>query len=301
MLTSDTTAPAAALLAWLRCRWREENLFKYLEAHYGIHWLCDYHADLEDDGHLIANPERTATRARMRRAEAALAAAERELAGIISSPQLSAAAKNKAIPPAEKKIAKARGAVTTARAALNGIPAKLPANQVTPGAQKAVLRSRRRSLQMVLRLLAASAEHWLGNRLNDYLRDNNEYRAITRNLLHLGGTVSYTPAAITVTLGQPATPRIARTLGLVLDEINTTPPRMPGDPRPITYQLTPRATVTRKVVLPGPWRRCFPLPHCQRACCSHAHCLFAGWRSGVSSGKTGASAPPSISMTLPVT
>ena len=29
--------------------------------------------------------------------------------------------------------------------------------------------------------------------------------------------------------------------------------------------------------------------------------LFAGWRSGVSSGKVGASAPPSISMTLPVT
>ena len=96
---------------------------------------------------------------------------------------------------------------------------------------------------MALRLLAASAEHWLGNRLNDYLRDNNEYRAITRNLLHLDGTVSYTPAAITVTLGQPAAPRIARALGLVLDEINTAPPRMPGDPRPITYQLTPRARI----------------------------------------------------------
>ena len=60
VLTSDTTAPAAALLAWLRCRWRIENLFKYLEAHYGIHWLTDYHASTEDDDHLIANPERKA-------------------------------------------------------------------------------------------------------------------------------------------------------------------------------------------------------------------------------------------------
>ena len=60
VLTSDTTAGAAALLAWLRCRWREENLFKDLEAHYGIHWLCDYHAELEDDGHLIGNGERKA-------------------------------------------------------------------------------------------------------------------------------------------------------------------------------------------------------------------------------------------------
>ena len=31
VLARDFHAPAAALLAWLRCRWRIENLFKYLE------------------------------------------------------------------------------------------------------------------------------------------------------------------------------------------------------------------------------------------------------------------------------
>ena len=245
VLTSDTTAPAAALLAWLRCRWREENLFKYLEAHYGIHWLCDYHASTEDDTRLTANPERTAGRARLRRAEQALAAAERELATLLTSPELPAAAKNKAIPPAEKKITKARDAVTAAKAALKPIPAKLPASQVTPGAQKAILRTRRRSLQMVLRLLAAAAEHWLGNRLNDYLRDPDEYRAITRHLLHLGGTITRASLAITVTLDPPAAPRVARALGLLLDEINNNPPRMPGDTRPITCQLaTPASDLT---------------------------------------------------------
>ena len=237
VLTSDTTAPAAALPAWLRCRWRIENLFKYLEAHYGIHWLTDYHASTEDDDHLIANPERKAGRARLRQAEAALAAAERELATLLTSPELSAAAKNTAIPAAENKITQATEAVTAAKAALKPIPAKLPASQVTPGAQKAILATRRRSLQMVLRLLAAAAGHWLGNQLNDYLRDPDEYRAITRNLLHLGGTITRTPRAITVTLDPPAAPRIARALALLLDAINATPPRMPGDTRPITYQL----------------------------------------------------------------
>ena len=226
VLTSDTDAPAAALLAWLRCRWRIENLFKYLEANYGIHWLCDYHAQAEDDDHLIANPQRKAARARLRDAEAALAAAERALAGVISALDLSAAAKNQAIPAAEKKITAAQAAVAAAKAALKPIPAKLPARQVTPGAQKAILATRRRSLQMVLRLLAAAAGHWLGNRLNDYLRDPDEYRAITRNLLHLGGTITSTPRAITVTLDPPVEPRITRALGLLLDEINATPPRM---------------------------------------------------------------------------
>ena len=237
VLTSDTDAPAAALLAWLRCRWRIENLFKYLEANYGIHWLCDYHAETEDDDHLIANPERKAARARLREAEAALAAAQRDLAALLTSAGLSAAAKNQAIPRAEKTIATAQAAVATAKAALKPIPAKLPASQVTPGAQKAILATRRRSLQMVLRLLAAAAEHWLGNRLNDYLRDPDEYRAITRHLLHLGGTIASTPRVITVTLEPPAAPRITRALGLLIEEINAAPPRMPGDTRPITYHL----------------------------------------------------------------
>lgn len=237
VLTSDLAAPAAALLSWLRCRWRIENLFKYLEDHYGIHWLCDYRAGTQDDDHLIANPERKAARARLREAEAALATAERELAALLTSPELSAAAKNKIIPAAEKKITTAGDAVTAAKAALKEIPAKLPASQVTPGAQKAVLATRRRSLQMVLRLLAAAAEHWLGNRLNDYLRDPDEYRAITRHLLHLGGTITSTPRVITVTLDPPAAPRITRALGLLIEEINAAPPCMPGDTRPITYQL----------------------------------------------------------------
>jgi hypothetical protein len=128
------------------------------------------------------------------------------------SPELSAAAKNTAIPAAENKITTATDAVTVANAALKKIPAKLPASQVTPGARKAILATQRCSLQMVLRLLAAAAGHWLGNRLNDYLRDPDEYRAITRHLPHLDGTITSTPRVITVTLDPPAAPRIARAL-----------------------------------------------------------------------------------------
>src|ERR1035441_2130584 len=47
-------------------------------------------------------------------------------------------------------------------------------------AVQALLRTSRRSLQMVLRLLAHNAEHWLSRHLNAYLCDDDEYRAITR-------------------------------------------------------------------------------------------------------------------------
>ena len=106
-------------------------------------------------------------------------------------------------------------------------------------AKVALLRTCRRGLQMVLRLLAHNAEHWLSNQLNAYLRDDDEYRATTRETVirGLAGTLTWTPAAITVHLEQPRAPRVARALAMLIEEINNTPPVMPGDTRPVTYSL----------------------------------------------------------------
>ena len=90
---------------------------------------------------------------------------------------------------------------------------------------------------MVLRLPAFNAEAWLADRLNTYLADNNEYRATLRHLTHVGGQITYTTNTITVALDTPATPKITRALRLLLDKLNTTPPHIPGDHRPITYKI----------------------------------------------------------------
>ena len=157
------------------------------------------------------------------------------MAVMLADPAIPAAAKNtRLIPAAEKKISRAERALAAARAARDKIPAKLPANIIDPEAKTALLRAGR-GLQMVLRLLAHNAEHWLSRHLNAYLQDDDEYRAIIRGL---AGTITYTPAAITVELGQPGSPRVTGALTLLLDEINQNPPSMPGDTRPITYQLT---------------------------------------------------------------
>ena len=236
VLTSDLTAPAAALLAWLRCRWRIENVFKYLTAHHGIDWLCHYGADICPDTALIDNPARKRARTAVTHAESTLADAQRAFAELLHS-DLPVAATNAAIPAAEEKIDKARRAVARARQTLKTIHAKIPSNQHDPNAKRAILHTQRRSLQMVLRLLAFNAEQWLAGRLNAYLADNDEYRATLRHLLHLGGQITYTTKTITVALDTPASPKITRALRLLLDELNTTPPRIPGDRRPITYKI----------------------------------------------------------------
>ena len=166
-------------------------------------------AGIETNTKVIDNPARKKANAAVREAEKALAAAERDLAGLLADPAITPAAKNtRLIPAAQKKITRAEKALAAAQAARDPIPAKLPANLIDPAAKVAVLRTRRRGLQMVLRLLAHNAEHWLSNQLNAYLRDEDEYRAITRQTIirGLAGTINSTPAAITVTLEPPGTP-----------------------------------------------------------------------------------------------
>jgi hypothetical protein len=63
ILTSGLGSCAAALIAFLRARWRIENMFKYLDF-YGIDSLADYTATIEVNTRPMANPAHTAARTR---------------------------------------------------------------------------------------------------------------------------------------------------------------------------------------------------------------------------------------------
>jgi hypothetical protein len=240
LLTSCLRLCAGALLGLLRSRWIIENFLKYNAANYGIDTLADYTADLADDTRLTANPAYAQAKKAEQAARSALAGAQAALAAMLADPAIPAREKNASlIPAAQKKITACERDLAAATAARKGLRSKIPRNQLRPGAQKALLRPGRRLLQLVLRLLAANAEQHLADHLNVYLHDDDEYRAITREtiLRGLGGTITYTAAAITVTLDRPSQPKIARALACLLAEINTRPPVIPGDHRPITYQL----------------------------------------------------------------
>ena len=241
ILTSDFDACPADILAWLKSRWREENFLKYASENYGIDKICDYAAGIEANTKITANPARKKANAAVRDAEKDLAAAERALAALLADPDTTAAAKNtgRSPPPSEdhrraqETAGRRRRPRTDPRQA-----ARRPDRPRRP--QPRCCATGRRGLQMVLRLLAHNAEHWLSTHLNAYLRDDDEYRAITRQTIirGLAGTITFTPAAITVTLEPPGAPRVARALALLIDEINHNPPAIPGDNRPITYRLT---------------------------------------------------------------
>ena len=236
VLTSDTDATGAALLYWLRARWRIENMFKYAAEHNGIDTLADYAMDTGPDTRMVKNPARLAARKTVAAAEAELATAERALPQLLAGPG-TPKQMNAKLPGVHRRIEAATRAVEATKTALRPVPAKILATELDPNAKRARPRLARRGLQMVLRLLAFNAEAWLAEHLNAYLADPNEYRAIARNLLHLGGHVDYTTQTITVTLDRPDSPRVARALQLLTQELNATPARLPGDRRPLTYQV----------------------------------------------------------------
>ena len=238
VLTSDVTSTPARLVHLLKCRWRIENAFKYLAAHNGIDALCDYKMDVVTNQRPVTNPERVTAPTALRSLQADLAATEQTLGATLAS-----------MPHSADKLAEL-GRLRDLRAMtvdeleeadieLRSHRAKMAADELDPAATRALPRLGRRSLQMVLRLLAYNAELWLSERLNAYLADPDEVRAITRHLLHQPGTITYRPGAVTVTIDRPDQPRIARALHQLTDELNATPAHIPGDTRPITYQTSP--------------------------------------------------------------
>ena len=246
VLTSDMAATGAYLVCWLRSRWRIENVFKYASAHNGIDSLADYRMDIGPDTRLVANPARAAARKTVTEAQTALAAAERALPQLLAGPT-SPAHKNAELPGTHRRIETAKAELAAAEQALRPIPAKIAATDIDPDAKRARQRLQRRGLQMVLRLLAFNAEAWTAEHLDAYLTDPNEYRAILRHLLHLAATIRYTPTAITVTLDRPDTPRVARALTLLCQELTALAAHLPGDRRPLSYQIadTPVSTLTQ--------------------------------------------------------
>jgi len=241
VLTSDLVACAEWLLQELIGRWGIENAIKYGTEHYGTDLICDYAFTIVPDERTIKNPARKAANAALRAARAALDAARAGYSEMLSDPAVPAAEKNKTlISQHQQKIKAAERAVRNAETVRDAVPAEIAANQADPDAVRAIHATSRRALQMLLRLTAANAEHWLAGLINATLNDDDEYRSITRNLIRqTPGTITCTPQAITVRLDRPHHAPTAAAVQDLLGQLNATAPRMPGDPRPISYALAP--------------------------------------------------------------
>ena len=75
-LTSRTDLPAGEVCWRMSSRWREENYFRYARTHFALDALDSYAAVPDDPDRLVPSPAKKTAAARVRRAEAAISAAE---------------------------------------------------------------------------------------------------------------------------------------------------------------------------------------------------------------------------------
>jgi len=239
ILTSDFNACPADLLSWLKSRWREENFLKYASGNYGIGKICDYLADIAENTKLTRNPARDNANAAVRDAQKTLGDANATSPPSSPTPPSLQRSRTTAS-PAWRRRSSAPVRQRPRRRSTQAGPRQAARQRHHPDAQNAVLRAGRRGLQMVLRLLAHNAEHWLSTHLNAYLRDDDDTApSPARPSSAHGRHITYAPATITVTLERPGSRHVAR--ALACSPTRSTPPRpaCPGDTRPITYRIAP--------------------------------------------------------------
>ncbi len=189
--------------------------------------------DTEVNKAKVTNPVWCTARTAVRTPGAALAEAERALGRETESHQGDLEAHLAQVRVLRDDVVIARDRLDEEHAGLKGVRARLPANELGPHVTRSRPRLAAPALQMVCRLLAHDAELHLARALNTKVGDD-EYRAIARNLLHLGGTVAFERRQITVTLDRPGAPRVATALGQLLDQLAAGPPaHLAEDRRPI--------------------------------------------------------------------
>ncbi len=237
ILTSDKESSAAFLARRLVNRWRIENTFKYLEDHHSIHWLCDYEMDLRADTTVVAVPRRSAARAELKEKEAAVATLERVIGATATIPGDDIAETNRGLRRLQDELVTARNERDAAKEALRPVPAKVRRNEIDPRPRSPPRGFTVGRCRWSVACSPTTPSSTSPAASTPISTTRTSTRAITRNLLHQPGAVTYAKHSITVTLRPPDAPRVTRALALLCDQLNANPPRMTGDRRPITYEI----------------------------------------------------------------
>ena len=237
ILTSDTTTCPAALILFMRARWRIENLFKYLDF-YGIDYLADYHAAIEANTRKIDNPERKTLKAELKDLTTERDRLRERIGALHTDRAVTIAELNRQSTTAQRRIHTLDKQIADITERLKTVPAKLPANVIDPDAARAdpphppprpadgATPARRQR-----RELARPPPQRLPARQRRIPRHHPQ-PAPPRRHHHL-----HRPRPSTSNSTSP-TPRDSPEPSPCSSTRSTRPtPRIPGDPRPLTYTL----------------------------------------------------------------
>ena len=232
ILTTRADPDPAPLAHAMFSRWRQENFFRYMRAHFGLDALDAYDLADDDPTRLVPNPARRAADARVRDARRVLEAAEAEegRATLDGRRDKIAAAEIAAA------FAAARTHLTELATAARAIPARVPLGDAHPDAAR--LDPERKRIHDAIRMATYNAESALARLLtNHYPRADDEARSLLREIFASPADLEVIGEELHVRVKPLSAPRRTRALAGLCDDLTTTETTYPGTKLRLVYSV----------------------------------------------------------------
>ena len=200
VLTNCAAMGAAKVVHLLKMRWRQENSFKYLSAHYGVEQLIQHDATWHRDDRLLANPRRAQVRQQITALQTDIVLTEADL-GRADGPQGPGDRRR-----LTRELATLEDRLARLQQRLARTPATVPAATLTASATRATLNTDRRNVVTAIKIATYNAERLLARHFFRHYKDPRDWLTVFRAVLHLPGAVRRDGDHVRVTL-RPSFPK----------------------------------------------------------------------------------------------
>lgn len=200
VLTNCRTMGAAKVVPLLKMRWRQENSFKYLSAHYGVEQLIQHDATWHPDDRLLANPRRAQVRQQITAVQTDIVVTEADLG------RADATLGPRARRRLTRELAMLEDRLARLTQRLARTPAKVPAATLTGSPMRATLNTDRRNVVNAIKIATSNAERLLARHFFRHDKDPRDWLTVFRAVLHLPRAVRRDGDHVRVTLGPPTHP-----------------------------------------------------------------------------------------------
>jgi prepilin-type processing-associated H-X9-DG protein len=232
ILTTRADADPAGLAHAMFSRWRQENFFRYMRAHYGLDALDAYETVSDDPQRMVPNPARREADRTVREARAVITAAEAEegRASTDGRRDRSRAAE------IDAAFAAARAEIAEREATARAIPAKVPLGDVHADAAR--LDPERKRIHDAIRLATYNAETALARLLvPHYRRADDEARSLLREVFTAPADLHIVGNELHVRINPLSAPRRTRALAGLCADLTATETTYPGTDLTLIYSV----------------------------------------------------------------
>ncbi len=219
-----TRSDAAEVIAHaMFSRWRQENFFRYLRAHYGLDALDSYATVADDLTRSVPNPAKKLAGAGVKAARTELAEIEADLPKVLSEELIEARAD-------------ARTYVKELESDARVVPARTPLGEVHPDA--VVHHGERKRLHDAIRMATYNAETSLSRLLRShYARAEDEARSLLREAMHNPADLQIVGEELHVRINALSAPRRSRAIAGLCADLNATDTVYPGTELVLRYSV----------------------------------------------------------------